>query len=143
MSRTWEIPAGVLKETADAFASGEHEVFVLWTAALVEGNGSCRILRCIVPKQEPGRTGLGVYVRIEGRELARIQYENYDRRERSVVQLHTHPSADVRMSDLDRQWEVINHVGALSVIVPRYGRHGLEGFPGVAVYEREPVDWRL
>ena len=115
---------------------------MLWTTALAEDDGVCRILRCIVPEQKPGRTGLGVYVRIEGRDLARMQYENFDRKERSIVQLHTHPSADVRMSHLDRQWEVVSHVGALSVIVPRYGRDGLGGFPGVAVYERETLDWR-
>ena len=118
-------------------------MFVLWTAALTEDRGVCRILRCIVPEQQPGRTGLGVYVRIEGRELARIQYENFDRKERSVVQLHTHPSADVRMSDQDRQWEVVSYTGALSVIDPQYGKNGLAGFPGVAVYEREARDWRL
>jgi proteasome lid subunit RPN8/RPN11 len=143
MFDAWEIPIEVLEETAAAFARGDHEVFVLWATALGEDDGTCRVVRCIVPDQQPGRTGLGVYVRMEGRELARIQYENFDRKERSVVQLHTHPSRDVDMSDLDRQWEVVNHVGALSVIVPRYGQDGLHGFPVVGVYEREPKHWRL
>ena len=103
MFTNWDIPVTVLTQTADAFARADHEVFVLWTAAFNEDGGTCRVVRCIVPEQQPGRTGLGVYVRIEGRDLARIQYDNFDRKERSVVQLHTHPSADVRMSDLDRQ----------------------------------------
>jgi len=140
----WRIPRRMLRDTLAAFRKGDYEVFVLWTAGLAElSNDVCGPVRVVVPKQEHGRAGVGVYVRVEGSELARIQYDNYEHQERSVVQLHTHPSSDVRMSLLDRKWEVVAHVGALSVIVPNYGKDGLEGFPGVAVYERETNGWRL
>ncbi len=140
---TWEIPSALLEETTSAFTSGAHEVFVIWTAPLRQTDSVYKIRRCIVPQQTPGFSAGGVYVHIDGNELSRIQFDNYDRSERSVVQLHTHPSADVRMSPLDRAWEVVSHIGALSIIVPYFGKAGLRDFPGVHVYEREPDDWRL
>lgn len=140
---SWDIPRHVCSETEQAFASGRHEVFVLWTAPLAAAPPTCPISRCVVPAQRPGFTDGGAYVHIEGRELGRIQFDNYDRGERSVIQLHTHPGANVTMSDLDRRWEVVAHVGALSIIVPQYGDSGLVGFQGCNVYERMAEDWRL
>src|SRR5713226_7100139 len=134
----WEISRKVIEQTLAAFKRGRHEVFVIWTGQLNIVHPSCRIQRCVIPTQQPGFAPQGgAYVHITGAELSRIQYQNYDLGERSVIQLHTHPSGDVRMSELDRQWEVVNHVGALSIIVPSYGDRRLEGFPGANVYERE------
>lgn len=47
------------------------------------------------------------------------------------------------MSMLDREWEIVRHIGALSIIVPYYGQRGLGSFDGANVYEREEHDWRL
>lgn len=138
----WHVPKKVLDETASALASRDSEVFVIWTAPIQMSDNMCRISRCVIPKQDAGFM-LGAYVHIEGTELSRIVFENYKRGERSVVQIHTHPSKNVTMSSLDREWEVVNHVGALSIIVPNYCKSGLDGFPGVNVYEREARDWRL
>lgn len=143
MIQRWCIPEMILLDTEQAFRRGAHEVFVMWAAPSPANGEQVSMSRCIVPEQRAGKTPLGVYVHIDGAELSRIQIENYRRRERSVVQLHTHPGANVEMSELDREWEVVAHVGALSIIVPYYGRHGLRGFPGVNVYEREAHDWRL
>lgn len=142
----WHVPAEVVAATERAMTGRDHEVFALWTAPLElqrDAADEARVLRAIVPQQRPGRTAFGVYVYIAGEELQRIQLENYARGERSIVQLHTHPSADVRMSDLDREWEVTSHVGALSIIVPNYCAQGLRLFDGANIYEREEDDWRL
>jgi proteasome lid subunit RPN8/RPN11 len=142
--RRWQIPVSVVTSTELALRSGAHEVFVLWTAPLSTAlMPIVPIERAIVPAQCASATRAGVYVHIEGSELARIQFENFNRGERNVVQLHTHPGANVDMSELDREWEVVRHVGALSIIVPHYGRGPLQGFAGVHVYERETSDWRL
>ena len=78
-----------------------------------------------------------------GAELRRIAFDNYERGERSAAQLHTHPSADTRMSALDREWEVVSRPGDLSIIVPDYCRGGIESFWRASVYEREPGGrWR-
>lgn len=139
----WIVPRTVLAETERAFERGRHEVFALWTAALATVSDDAHIMRSIVPNQKPGCTPRGVYVHIAGEELQRIQLNNFSLGQRSIVQLHTHPSANVTMSALDREWEVTRHVGALSIIVPSYGDRGLDGFAGVNVYEREEHDWRL
>lgn len=140
----WDIPEEIINKTTTAFTAGRHEVFVIWTAPLEPVEKICKIKRHVVPIQRPGSSSWGgVYVHIEGAELSRIQFDNYDRLERSVVQLHTHPSNDVLMSALDREWEVVKHVGALSIIVPNYGINDLHNFYGAAVYEREISDWRL
>ena len=143
--KKWKIPQQVLSESQQAFLRGQHEVFVIWTAAHHANTAGdiAEITRCIVPAQKPGVSKHGVWVHIAGEELQRIQLDNYQRKERSIVQLHTHPGADVSMSALDREWEVVRHVGALSIIVPHYGRLGLRSFDGVNVYEREENDWRL
>jgi proteasome lid subunit RPN8/RPN11 len=143
----WRIPPSVAAETAHAFRRGQYEVFAIWTAAVLGdpqgATADAEILRCVVPDQAPGVTATGVWVHIQGQELQRIQLDNYRRRERSVVQLHTHPGADVRMSQLDRDWEVVRHVGALSIIVPFYGAGGLRLHDVANVYEREADNWRL
>ncbi|WP_145023143.1 hypothetical protein [Geobacter argillaceus] len=139
----FEIPKDVVAETERAITAGNHEIFAIWTAPLTTEEEVCKVKRCVIPKQTPGQTTFGVYVHIEGKELSRIQFDNFDRKERSVIQLHTHPSANVWMSELDREWEVVRHIGALSIIVPFYGKNGIKGFPGVNVYERETNDWRL
>ena len=143
--RKWKIPQKVLVETQQAFLRGQHEVFVIWTGRREENNqiDVAEITNCIVPEQKPGVSQHGVWVHIAGSELQRIQLDNFHRKERSIVQLHTHPGADVRMSKLDREWEVVRHVGALSIIVPHYGLRGLNSFEGVNVYERDEADWRL
>lgn len=140
---TWQIPRHIIAASEAAFRRGAHEVFALWTGPLHFEGADCPIRRCVVPAQSPGVTRRGVYVHIHGDELSRIQVDNYHRGERSIIQLHTHPSADVRMSALDREWEVVKHDGALSIIVPNYCRQPLEGFRGANVYEREGQNWRL
>ena len=139
----WTIPHDVMADTQPAMQRGLHEVFVLWASSLASPRASCDVARVIVPRQRPGQTRSGVYVHIEGTELQRIQIDNFGRHEWNVVQLHTHPSSDVEMSALDREWEVVRHVGALSIIVPAYCTRGLRFFEGANVYEREEHDWRL
>lgn len=141
----WKISQRIIDETQKAFLCGQHEVFAIWAASRQETEqvNVAEITRCIVPHQSPGVSEHGVWVHISGQELQRIQLDNFQKKERSVIQLHTHPGADVRMSKLDREWEVVRHVGALSIIVPHYCQYGLNLFKGVNVYEREDDDWRL
>lgn len=141
----WHIDPEVVTQTERAVLVGQHEVFTIWTSIkpVAPLLGPLCVDRCIVPAQTPGVSASGVWVHIDSSELQRIQLENFRDGRRSVVQLHTHPGADVQMSELDRTWEVVRHVGALSIIVPFYGRSGLALTQGANVYEREEDDWRL
>lgn len=143
--RQWQIKREVIAQTEAAMRIGEHEVFAIWSAEQVKSEviDEMRVDGCIVPAQTPGVSAEGVWVHIAGRELQRIQLDNFKASRRSVIQLHTHPGADVRMSRLDRAWEVVRHVGALSIIVPHYCRCGLQLGTDANIYEREENDWRL
>lgn len=170
MTRTvWVVPKRVVDGTVGTLSRMESEVFVLWTApkgpSRSRGGGGTRvgrilgrlraafpalgrrriaISRMVVPEQDTHAGADGAYVHIPGRELRRIEFDNYGRGERNVVQIHTHPSSNTCMSELDREWEVVTHVGALSIIVPDYCRRGLESFRSASVYEREEGGrWRL
>ncbi len=146
MYTQWKIPRHVAAETERAFLVGKHEVFAIWAAPREPDDTPPKVAnvsRCIVPTQTPGVTPTGVWVHIAGQELQRIQLDNFQRKERSIIQLHTHPGANVNMSQLDKEWEVVRHMGALSIIVPFYGTRGLNLFDGANVYEREGDDWRL
>lgn len=143
MPMRWLVPANVVRETEAAFRRGRHEVFVLWTAGIDVTAQDLAITRCVVPLQEAGVGEFGGdFVRVDGDELARIAIENAQAKERSVVQLHTHPSTWVGMSPLDHKWEVLNFEGALSIIVPDYGLREFRSLDGVAVYEHMESDWR-
>ena len=142
---TWTVTPQVVADTELALLVGAHEVFAIWTAVKAPADASdvLTVDGCVVPRQKPGMSATGVWVHIEGEELQRIQLENFKTGRRSVIQLHSHPGADVRMSHLDREWEIVRHVGALSIIVPHYGRAGLALHAGANIYEREQDDWRL
>lgn len=113
-------------------------MFALWTAPLAAPSplGIQHISRVVVPEQEPRAGPRGPSVRVPGEELRRIAFDNYARGERCAVQIHTHPSADTRMSALGTKWEVVAHPGALSIIVPDYCRDGARSFWRASVYER-------
>lgn len=141
---TWTVPEAVVDRTIEELSDRDEEVFVLWTAPFVDGRGGCTITRVVVPRQEAHCGARGACVHVAGEELRRIAFDNYRRGERNAVQIHTHPSNDTRMSELDKKWEVVTHSGALSVIVPRYCSDGMSSFKNASVYERmHGGHWRL
>ena len=142
--KQWHIPEHVLIDTENAFKSKNNEVFALWTSSNTKSlNNICKVLRSIIPIQDAHESDDGIFVHIYGSELSRINLDNFKKNEMNVIQLHTHPTSNVNMSSLDIEWEVVNHIGALSIIVPCYGRLGLKRFDDVNVYEREEYGWRL
>lgn len=138
---SWSVPRRIVEQTESALASRRSEVFAFWTAP-VEPKETVSISRLVVPRQDAHSGAGGEYVHIDGGELARVDVGNFERGERNVAQIHTHPSCDVRMSGLDRRWEVVKHAGALSIIVPNYARGGMD-FGSANIYEREGAGWRL
>jgi hypothetical protein len=134
------VPRTIVDETAAALRDPNGERTVLWqlaTAAATEP----QVVRLVVPAQQAIRSDRGHAVHVDGTELARIQFEALDLRVLTAVQLHTHPGANVAVSDLDVAWAIADFPGAISIIVPQFGSLGLVGWPGVAVYERDGDGW--
>ena len=139
----WKIPNYILNDTAQALASKNLEVFILWMAPKKPIKNEYEISRLIIPKQDSHITKCGAYVHIDGRELSRIGFMNFYNKERTIIQLHTHPSSNVEMSLLDKKWEIVKHIGALSIIVPNFGKNGLNDLSKINIYEKEKEGWRL
>jgi len=135
------IPSSVLAETEIALRDDAVERTVVWQLAEPPDPANA-VVALVVPEQHPEATTLGHLVRVPGNELARMQFDAYHAGRRTWIQLHTHPGSDVRMSSTDRKWAIADFPGALSIIVPVFGRRGLRAWPGVAVYERGEANWR-
>lgn len=85
--KQWKVNRDVITRTETAFRAGEHEVFAIWSAEHVKADiiDEMAVDGCIVPTQTPGITAEGVWVHIEGRELQRIQLDNFKVGRRSVI----------------------------------------------------------
>lgn len=137
--RAVHVPRHLVDETARALM-GRGERTALWQFT-EPADGVMIVRRIVTPAQESIQTSFGHLVHVTGVELARVQLDAYRLGFRTWVQLHTHPGSDVRMSDTDREWAIADFPGALSIIVPHFGRNGLIGWPGVAVHERHEAGW--
>jgi hypothetical protein len=141
MSRFFTIPQALLEETERALVGPSNERTALWQMAEPEDHVGT-VVGVVVPAQTAHASAFGHLVHVAGAELVRIQFEAHRAGRRTWIQIHTHPGRNVAMSDLDRRWAIADFDGALSIIVPWFGRSGLSGFPGVAVHERTDRGWR-
>ena len=115
-----------------------HEAFVLWTGVI---DASAFVVRnAHVPRQTGYRSEEGVCVRVDGDELHRLNVWLYEHAEVLGVQVHSHPT-DAYHSETDDSYPIATAVGALSIVVPQYGRAGVRG-GGVAVYRLDARSWK-
>lgn len=50
-----------------------------------------------------------------------------------LVDVHTHPTADVRQSDVDKEYPMLPVMGHIALILPRYGKTSKWSLSGVGV----------
>jgi hypothetical protein len=135
------VPLELLHATEEALRLDGAERTAIWQMA-EPPDVEKRVRRLVVPLQEPIVTALGHLVRVPSSEMARMQFEAYHAGLRTWIQIHTHPGNNVGMSDTDVAWAIADFPGALSIIVPNFGRDGLKSWTGVGVYERDDDGWR-
>ena len=70
---------------------------------------------------------------VERAELHRVWDDLRSERRKIVMQIHSHPGGAFH-SSTDDNFPIIHSVGFLSLVVPSFGRHGLDG-AHLAVYE--------
>jgi hypothetical protein len=92
-----------------------------------------------VPEQISHHVSGGTHVTIGGPQLAALNELITAAGELAVAQVHSHPY-DAYHSEADDQMAPVTVLGALSIVVPRFGRHGLRG-PGVIVHRLERSGW--
>lgn len=141
MSTVFHIPTDVLSQTELALHHDGLERTAVWQLAEPPDH-AMSIKRLVIPAQQPIATATGHLVHVAGHELARMQFDAYHAGLRTWIQLHTHPTRNVHMSVTDKEWAIADFPGALSIIVPSFGRLGIRGWPGVDVNERADDGWR-
>lgn len=135
------ILASAVRVVADAGRDG-NECFVVFGGQL---NTSARVLTfssALLPAQTAHRTPLGLLVTVEGRALFEVNRALRERGEILAAQLHAHPT-DAFHSDTDDRRPLATLLGALSIVVPDFARHGLTAADRWAWFRLfGPCDWR-
>jgi hypothetical protein len=136
----FRVPGTILDRTeAEIRAAGTdgYELFVLWTGVI---NGEAfNVTTPHVPKQTSYRLSTGLCVRVAGDELHRLNIWMFDAGEILGIQLHSHPT-DAYHSETDDAYPMVTLLGGLSIVVPQFGRDGIEGL-GTAAYRLSPEGW--
>ena len=89
-----------------------HERVALWLAPTV---GKLRVSEVFEPEQETAKD----YFRLPPRSMGALMTHLRTGRLKVVAQIHTHPGRAYH-SDVDAEWAIIRHVGALSLVLPRF-----------------------
>lgn len=128
------VPSSLLDATLDVLRdAGDHgcEAFVVWGATIEDG--VVQFATMLVPDQTAHQTDDGLLVTVDGDALFQINKTLYERREILAAQVHSHPTAAFH-SDTDDCFSLVTLTGALSLVVPDFGRDGLDGSQGWAWY---------
>lgn len=131
---TTEISASHIRETLDVLRAGGargHERVVLWLGPA--SGGPNRICEVFEPEQDTAKD----YFRLPPQSLSALMARLRAGRLKVVAQIHTHPGQAYH-SNVDAEWAIIRHVGALSLVLPRFASSTtLENFlEEVMTYER-------
>lgn len=100
-----------------------HEAVVLWFAS-VDDAGDAHVQSAYVPDQTPLSSDGGIGVYIDGDAITRAILALAND-ELIAARVHSHPALAYHSAtdDLNR---LISHDGAISIVVPYFGRYGLD-----------------
>lgn len=107
------------------------EAFVVWGATIE--HSAVKFATMLVPHQVAHQTDDGLLVTVDGDALFQVNKTLYERSEVLAAQVHSHPTAAFH-SDTDDCFSLVTLTGALSIVVPHFGRDGLDGLGGWAWY---------
>jgi hypothetical protein len=136
----FHIPSAVIDKTDAALRSAgtrRLEAFVLWTGETV--GETFEVRKAHIPEQTSYRLESGLCVRVDGAELHRLNAWLYQNRQELGAQVHSHPT-EAYHSETDDTFPIVTVRGALSVVVPDFGRRGIRG-PGIAAYRLTDDGW--
>jgi hypothetical protein len=134
------VPRQVVGETNTVLrAAGRDrlEAFVVW-GGIVSGQRFA-VQSVHVPQQRSVRTREGLHVSIDGDALHALGLSLSSQGEIPGIQVHSHPDAAYH-SEADDERAVVTKRGALSIVVPAFGRDGVDG-EGVATYRLGADGW--
>ncbi len=132
----------VLRATISILRSGgdrREERVVLWLAG-----AACRTPTPIIEVYEPDQIADVDYFRLPPASMRVLMNHLKATRRRIVAQIHTHPGCAFH-SDVDAEWAIVRHVGALSLVLPRFAAATTPSnfLEEVMTYERDSTgDWK-
>ena len=128
----YRVPASVLAGTARALfetGGGIREAVALW-AGRVRDATLAEVTRIVVPHQVTGPLHFNVPLQ----ERLRILRELSPLGEFVLVQLHTHPRQAFH-SEADNTMAITKHTGAISIVIPNFGRNWDGGLAATSVHQ--------
>jgi hypothetical protein len=135
------VPDNIIPQTISFFQRQGQKGFegrVYWVGCL---NGTtARIIRVVVPEQIPKRTFWGVSVTVPQRANVKVSRE-LKPGEYIVAKVHSHPGRAYN-SETDKANPFLRHSGAISIIVPNFGRNGMDQLCNCVVCRFENNYWR-
>lgn len=130
----FRIPSTLARATLDVLIeAGQQgaEAFVLWGGAI--DNGRVDFRSAFVPSQLAHATDQGLLVTVDGEALFAANKSLFERGEVLAGQVHSHPT-EAFHSSTDDCFSLVTLVGALSIVIPDFGRGGLEAVSDWAFY---------
>jgi proteasome lid subunit RPN8/RPN11 len=119
-------------------AAAREERVVLWLSA-----AAVRIPASVVEVYEPDQVTEIDFFRLPPASMRALMDHLRSTRRRVVAQIHTHPGPAYH-SEADAAWAIVSHIGALSLVLPRFAATTtLENFlEEVVTYEYTSAgDW--
>lgn len=111
------LPTALLRETISILQRGgqqREERVVLWLSTAAQ-----RKPVPVVEVYEPDQVTEIDYFRLPPPSMRALMDHLRTTRRRTVAQIHTHPGRAFH-SDVDAEWAIVRHVGALSLVLPRF-----------------------
>ncbi|HEV2786456.1 MAG TPA: hypothetical protein VGV67_08720 [Solirubrobacteraceae bacterium] len=117
------------------------ELFVALAATIEDDGATVQFRRGVIPRQTAYTTPDGLLVKIDGDALYEL---NRDCREQGDIvagQIHSHPDSAYH-SGADDELAIVQLPGGLSIVVPYFGRGGLDAAATWSVHQLTPAgDW--
>ena len=115
-------------------AAATTECVALWLAA--PEDGLLTVKEVYRPPQQASDDYFEIPPAGMAAVMARLRTQSYS----VAAQVHTHPG-EAFHSAADERWAIVRHVGALSVVIPEFGRHVTADrfFEGSAIFRLNDV----
>lgn len=126
------VPSNIISDTTAYLVKQGQKGFegrVYWVAQLA--GGQAKVLRIAIPEQIPRRTLFGVSVTVPQNANVMIT-RGLNKGEYIAVKVHSHPDKAYN-SETDKNNPFLRHEGAISIIVPNFGRYGMANLENCAV----------